>query len=463
MASLTTRQHPHSWGLRLAVVLAFAAAVVGVCAQPLLDGYLGDAHAQFLAEALVLVDRGRFELSILAYPPLPLILLVVYPAVIAPICWGALFTGALAESLARSAAHTQNYARLWLLGLLFLTPLAFTLSIDHFYEAMGLWLLFLAWRRWTGWLRTDITGYAFRAGLLIALAEYVTPLALLLALSFGAVLPLFRPLSMRKFLSVWLVLVFPPLISRLTIVGLGAIFTGAPAWSYRELIGQVPALVDVLMVSPLYLLVGAALLFARPRGRTLAYGLPLAALAVAAGLGLKFSLPFAVALLCLTAVGALPPRMPRRVQVGLAAAVLIQGIVLWSVLPWSVESPAARASAEQAVAEALRQRPDGSVLTDPETTARLVARTGTARPFVVPIDPGYPAAALTPAAFVDYILIGSSASLAQQYGDRNSRHFAPVWAGADYRLYRRADTPATAPDSAALAGVPARSFPRDVR
>ena len=96
MGSLATTLRRHSADQRaiavaswlLPVALVLPPLLLGI--EGALAGYLSNAHAQFLAEALMIDSRGDAGLVSWFFPPLPLVLLVLYPKAFMAVVWGAL-------------------------------------------------------------------------------------------------------------------------------------------------------------------------------------------------------------------------------------------------------------------------------------------------------------------------------------------------------------------------------------
>jgi hypothetical protein len=106
-------------------------------------------------------------------------------------------------------------------------------------------------------------------------------------------------------------------------------------------------------------------------------------------------------------------------------------------------TPALSAKRDTVIAQSLRDAAPYSILAD-TSAYRLIAYSGTARPFLLPVDPSFAAALDNPARSVQYILVttnGDSASnpVAARYRDRAPRGFQPEAAWPGGLLLRRDD------------------------
>lgn len=101
---------------------------------------------------------------------------------------------------------------------------------------------------------------------------------------------------------------------------------------------------------------------------------------------------------------------------------------------------------ELEIGRRLQQAPPRQVLTDDRSAYRLIARTGTARPFLLPPDPEFLLALNAPEAYVDYILLPTDSVpgvdlVADRYSRRPPDGFVvdATWPG--WVLYRRETAP----------------------
>lgn len=430
-----------SWRDRLLVavgiaLLALPLALVGAAVSA--QGALGNVDAQFLTQALIAVERGQFERLGFAFPPLPLILLALYPTPLASSLWGAFWVGALAFMLIKDALEREQRFLIVGVAALLLSPLALNLAGGNYGERMALFLLFWAWLRYVRWSTTGLTVHGFEAGLILGVAVFVTPLAVPLALAFGAALPAFRPMTLGAYLTGWLILAFPALIGLATWAYTGWLFTGEVVWLYDSPGARAEPLWFVLLLSPLYLAVGLRLLL-HPGVRLLVYLFPLGLLLASRLLGV-YSLAFEVMLLSIFALGAVSRQATRPGKALLLAGAAAQLLVAWLAFPWPSASPGDALG--QAVGRTLATAPAGSVLSDDATAYRAVAWAGTARPFVLPIDATFELALATPAAHVPYVFVcPGDSSLHDRYGERTPEGFVLEWTWEGCRLLRERGAP----------------------
>lgn len=154
---------------------------------------------------------------------------------------------------------------------------------------------------------------------------------------------------------------------------------------------------------PVAVVVGVLVLRAAPRGGGLLVGL-LSVPTLARLLGLRFPTELAVTTYTLIAAMAVPSTLTasgQRWLVVLAALQLATG-TLTAPWPWERFTPA---PGEAAFARQLAALPPRSVLLDDRSAYRLVARAGTARPFLLPADPEFARAVEDPADWVQFVLV----------------------------------------------------------
>lgn len=384
------------------------------------EGALSDLHARFLAQVLYALDRGRLETLGFAYPPLPLLLLLPWPGPWGIALWGGLALGGVGLLLLREARDRGEGVLLLLPLVLFLSPLAWTVAQADLASTLGLFLLLLAWRRYVTYAQTGLVVHAFVAGLILALAGYATPLALPLGVAFALGLGLFRPLSPPAWAAGALVLLFPLLLGLGTWAYLAWLFTQSPAFLYQGLRGEGGVGAALLPLAAPYLATGAILL-GRPSPRLLLYASPLLVLGSLGLLGNPVPATALALLLTLFAASALPLRLLPWQRGLLALAALVQGLAAWTLLP----PPEPNDPLAQALARSLREAPPLSVLAEEDTAYPLVALAGTARPFLLPQDPGYGLALAAPALLVERILLCPGVgTLGQRYGSKPPPGFA---------------------------------------
>jgi len=174
-----------------------------------------------------------------------------------------------------------------------------------------------------------------------------------------------------------------------------------------------------LVMAPLYIVMAVVIAYYRPLRLPvmLAFGVFVVGLRT-----FGFVLPdyFATVTFTLVALAAVPPRLPRHVWPLIMVTGLLQFGLGW-VMPLGGE-PAAWHRAvtsgvprpvdveETVVAQAMAERPRHSTLVDDRTAYRIIARTGTAHPFLTPADPLYGLALSQPARFVPSMLARATGS-----------------------------------------------------
>ena len=435
MAS-ASRKRP-SLSLPLEPLLGLLLALpVGVAALALVqEGYLSHANAAYLGKVYTALDRGKLETLGFSYPPLPLLLLLPWPSPWAPAVLGALALGLGFGLLLTEARRRSEPLLLVLFAGFLLSPAPFYLVAEDLAQTLGLVFLWWAWTFYRRWLDEGLSFHLFASGLVRGAAVYTTPIALPLGLFFALGLGLFRRLEPPAWAAASLVLLFP-LLSTLFAWGyLSWTFTGETAFLYAALPKETPSLGTVLLASPAYLGMGLLILL-RPRASFLLYPVPLLLFLALPPLGFGYTLPLAVGLLFLFALGGLPRLAlgPRIRAVGLGLA-LLQAALGWALLPSPEPPPDAL---ERAIGQALAQAPPRSILADDRESYRLLAWAGTARPFLLPPDAGFTLALSAPSLYVDRVLVCPGAgALYRRYGEDDPPGFREVWRYKGCRLLER--------------------------
>ena len=435
MAS-ASRKRP-SLSLPLEPLLGLLLALpVGVAALALVqEGYLSHANAAYLGKVYTALDRGKLETLGFSYPPLPLLLLLPWPSPWAPAVLGALALGLGFGLLLTEARRRSEPLLLVLFAGFLLSPAPFYLVAEDLAQTLGLVFLWWAWTFYRRWLDEGLSFHLFASGLVLGAAVYTTPIALPLGLFFALGLGLFRRLEPPAWAAASLVLLFP-LLSTLFAWGyLSWTFTGETAFLYAALPKETPSLGTVLLASPAYLGMGLLILL-RPRASFLLYPVPILLFLALPPLGFGYTLPLAVGLLFLFALGGLPRLAlgPRIRAVGLGLA-LLQAALGWALLPSPEPPPDAL---ERAIGQALAQAPPRSILADDRESYRLLAWAGTARPFLLPPDAGFTLALSAPSLYVDRVLVCPGAgALYRRYGEDDPPGFREVWRYKGCRLLER--------------------------
>lgn len=443
MASPATALPPEpraEWPVRLILALAVAVPLVLAAAMLAHDGWLSDTHGAFLHRVRFAIERGRLELLGFEYPPLPFLLLVPWPTITATWLLGGLALVGLATLVIDECTDRRSALPLVLLVATLWTPIGLHLVAGDFNEALGLVTLFVGWRHYRRWWATRQTVHGLYAGLWLGFAFYTSPLGLGVALIAGAVLPLLFPrLQIPPFASQLSLLVFPGLAATATWAYLAWVFIGRVALPFSPWEPGTPGIGSVLLWSLPYLAV-TALALRRPRATTAGMILPLLLLIGAARLGWHFSLSFAVGLLALVAIVALPRDMGRPLRALLGGLAIAQAIVAWWVVPIPTITDADRAA--RAVAEAIAPLPPRSVLIDDREADRLLKWAPSLEPYLTTRDTGFELAVARPVSTVQYVLAtAGDDGLTLDASRRPPDGFIRTWTWQGYTLFRRGDAP----------------------
>lgn len=442
--------HARPW-VRLLLAVAVAVPLALAAAGLAQDGWLSDTHGAFLHRVRFALERGRLELLGFEYPPLPFLLLVPWATTAATWLLGSFALAALAWLVVDECTDRRSILPLVLLTAALWTPVGLHLVANDFNEAIGLLALFVGWRHYRRWWATRQTIHGLRTGLWLGLAFYTSPLGLAVALVAGAVLPLVFPrLQIPPFASQLVLLVFPGFAAAATWAYLSWVFIGRVAFPFTPWEPDSPALALIVIWSIPYLLV-ALLALLRPSATTAGMLLPLGLLWVANRMGWHFSLAFAVVLLTLVAIVALPRRLDRGVRALVGFAAVVQAVAAWFVFPMPRLTPADRAA--RAVAEALATAPPRSILIDDRYAERLLKWSPSLEPYLTTRDTGFEIARAQPVNTVRYVLATPDEEGLTLDADRQPPlGFEPVWHWQGYALWRHADAPAPALRFDVLAG-----------
>jgi hypothetical protein len=404
-------------------------------------GLLSDVHAHFLAEALVINDRGASQLLSLIYPPLPLLLLTPFPYQSVAVLLGVLALFGIAALLLRDAWREEKWYLLAVVPLVLLTPASLELASAHYNEAIGLLLLLVAWRWFVRWVDTGITAYGFQSGLILALGVFASPLVFPLALILGGAPALFKGAHLSNYFTGWLILTFPALLAIVGWAFAGWVFTGSFEQTPVALVAPPESFAEVVAYSIVFL-AAASLAVVLGAWRMAALMIaPLVLLALSSFVGIGYTFALGVLLLTLFSLAVLPPFPDRSSQLLMVTAAALQLVVLWVAAPWPFPSTISEADYEEiALGEQLREVAPGRVLTDTGDAYRLIARAGTARPFLLPSDAVAYNTTLTSAMlYVDFVLLRpeSETAHAVRFDDAPPAGFYPDWQWRSYRMYRR--------------------------
>ena len=398
-------------------------------------GYLSDAHAGFLAKSYLAADRGRLELVGFYYPPLPLLLILPFHTVKAPVLFGSLALGAVFAYAIMEALTKRLYLVALAVLFLALTPPVYQLAMEDFSQAIGLLFLWLAWRLFDHWTEEKIAAYSFMAGLFFGLAVYSVPMALpmafLAALAAGPV----RKLSRNAWAAAALVIIFPALIGALIWAYLAWTFTDDLAFLY-----QVFRYKSVWYPDLLFLLY-AVVFFLTNRKALWELAVIGLTLPVSTLFGFGFTRGFALAFTGLFPLVNMQKKAPMLAQAALLVGAVLQFLAYHYAYPL-VPKPTNEQLIQREIGKSLAQAPDYSILTDDLTTYPYIAWSETSRPYLLPADGGYEMALSAPRTFVDYIFTCPDQSrLYRLFSYREPEGFVAAWRYRGCIFYREKDAP----------------------
>lgn len=427
--------------VRLLLVLAVVLPLALVAADLAREGWLSDTHGAFLSRVRFALERGRLELLGFEYPPLPFLLLVPWATTTATWVLGALAIGTITWFVLDECTDRRTVLPLVLLVAALWNPIGLRLVATDFNEAVGLLALFVGWRHYRRWWATRQTIHGLRTGLWLGLAFYTSPLGLALALVAGALLPLLFPrLQIPPFASQLVLLVFPGVAAACTWAYLSWVFIGRIAFPFTPWEPSSPELGIIALWSIPFLLV-TLLAVLRPSATSAGMLLPLGLLWVANRMGWHFSLAFAVVLLTLVAIVALPRHLDRGLRALVGMVAIVQAIAAWFAWPPPRLDDADRAA--RAVATALAHAPPRSILIDDRYAERLLKWAPTLEPYLTTRDTGFEIAKAQPMNTVRYVLATpDDEGLTLDADLRPPTGFLPVWNWRGYALWRRPDAAA---------------------
>ncbi|HRP07718.1 MAG TPA: hypothetical protein PLL69_04455 [Gemmatimonadales bacterium] len=429
---------PRATRLLLAVAVALPLAVLAAMLSR--DGWLSDTHGAFLWRVHFAVERGRLELLGFEYPPLPFMLLAPWASVAATWLLGSIAVAALAWLVVDECTDRRSVLPLLILVAALWTPIGMHLVVGNFNEAVGLLTLFIGWRHYRRWWETRQTVHGLLTGIWLGIAFYTSPLGLALALVAGAILPLVFPrLQIPPFASQLVLLVFPGLAAAITWAYLSWVFTGDVAFPFSAWEPGSPTLAHMMLWSAPYLVV-ALLLLLRPSATTAGLLLPMLLLWSANQLGWHYSLGFAVVMLALVAIIALPRDLDRSARALVGAVAVAQAVVAWVVIPAPRLDEADVAA--RTVAEALADAPPRSILIDDRQAGSLLKWTTSMESYLTTRDTGFELAVAQPLNTVRYVLVTGEGDLASLDSERRPpRGFIRTWSWEGYTLWRHPDAP----------------------
>lgn len=477
-----------AWYGHLLGALAFSAPFLGLSLWAQRGLFLSQGHARLVAAVLVALNRNHPEGIFSSYSPLSFLLALLKPSPLTLSLGAALAAGAMAwvlwNDLRRAPLGFIACLALW--AALVATPAAAFLATQSFSDMLLSLLFFLAWRSlydfvakgrvWSGFVAGMFLGAGFYAGF------YAVAWGLLcaLALPWAASTPEVASAKERReaLFAKMLVIAFPPLMALVSWAYLNWVASGDPWRFLRDLlsgplahlrrgtppmIGLVAALRETgyeLLRSPLYVLVGLTIALKAPQWLPL-YLVPIVSVALLRALGCYFPEALALSTCALMALMALSRWPSRRWRALWALTALLQVALSIALPAWDQEllrwrafltenKPLASDLVELEVATRLRQATPHSILVKDAAAYRLIARAGTARPFVLPGDTRFEQAASDPARHVKYLLVDAEESGLAAFGEMPPAGFVLEGTWPSGQLYRsRAApplfTPATSP------------------
>nr|WP_290667862.1 hypothetical protein [Ardenticatena sp.] len=490
LANSSTQRHPRThnlgelpWYGHIIGAVVFAIPFIWLAVWVFSLGFMSDAHAMFTAKVLLALDRGRLEFVGFAYPPLPFLLTLLYPSPLTASLWSALAAGATAWLLWQ---HLWQNRLSTAVNVLLLIAMAITSSSAYVatqsLDEMSTLLFFLlAWRFFLRFTRRRETWAGFAAGLVLGVGFFFHAYALLFGMLYALATPFFRSVPpdvpprkrWQALLTSSIIVTFPSLLAFATWTYINWLFTGnawrflaepaSPVYAFLHpvatpvygFVAGFRSVVDDLLHMPLVLAIGVIVAVSTPE-RLFTYLIaPLVILLVRA-MGLAYPTTFAVGTLSVMALAALPRRTSARWNILLVpAAILHMTIGLFAPPAQALTSewgmfllqgtPRQVDLREQTIAQRFRLAPARSILADDHTAYRFIARAGTARPFLLPVDPDFVSAVQAPRRFVRYVLVAEQLlpgdALAPRYTFRAPPGFTLDASWPGWRLYRRIDVP----------------------
>ena len=399
-------------------------------------GYLSDTHGAFLSRTLFALDRGQLELLGFEYPPLPFLMLLPWPTVTLAMILGALAVFSLAWLVLNDCTMRRSILPFILLLGAIWSPIGVHLVASDFNEAVGLFALYGGWRHYRRWWETRKTIHGLYTGLWLGVAFYTSPLGLGLALIAGAILPLLFPrLQIPPFASQLVLLVFPGIAATATWAYLSWVFTHRIAFPFTPWEPRSPSFLEIVVWTVPYLLVAFFSLL-KPKATTAGVLLPFVLLLAANRIGWHFSLAFAVVLLTLVAIIAIPPDLDRSQRALLGGAAILQALAAWALVPWPQTTP--QDATSRAVATALAPAPARSILIDDRYANGMLKWAPSLSPYLTTRDTGFEVALAEPGAAVQYVLVTPDDDGLSLDADRHPpTGFHLDWSWGGYTLYRR--------------------------
>lgn len=442
--------------------------------------YLSNQHAHLVAKALQAIERGRLEIIGFTYPPLPFLLTALFPKPFTPGIIAALAGGATAWLLLSHLIQVpiNNFSKVVIVFSLSVMPASLFIATQSLGDMVTLLLFLIAWNQFLRFTRAGETWSGFVAGLVLGLAFFFNPYALIYGLIYALASPLFyhwenKPLLQRNWqddLTLVVVIAFPTLLAFFSWSYLNWVFSGnpwrflndpaSPLFTYmsaevKPVYGFWAALwssINDLTRLPLYPVIGIIVLLVSPR-RFLAYLTPFIVSIFVRLFGLAYPQSFALTIYSVVAIAGIPRRTPKIWGWILIPIALINLAVAFFTMQQSSElrswetlligqKPGISDEFEWKVAQVLAKVPPRTILTDDRGSYRIIARAGTSEPFLLPGDTEFLLALSAPQRYVNYILIPINPvmvgdQVADRFGERDPAGFVLEAAWPGWKLLRK--------------------------
>lgn len=436
------------WWILLAIPYVLASVLI------LKHGYMSNTSSYLLDKAYLATETGHLSSIGFSYPPLPFLLLLIWPNPI----WLSILTvasaGFLLTILLKKLVLT-NLSRLTILlvsSSVFFSPDMLRIGTDNFPGILGIMLLVVALTNYKRYLKEKLIHHAFKSGLLLAAAFYTTNYAIF----FIPVFAFFSPIldeskKLSGHLPTIVVLIFPTLASLCIWSYLSWIFTGNATFYYP--INYIHSVSDPhwIFLFPIYFGVAIILATKTPL-RLLIYSIPLLLVAFSVLWGGSDDV-YVVVLFIIFAIVNLPCNVPSWGKWVILLAAMIQWAV---VIPqfhhlvtyddwWKIGINGQKVNhfdVDLFVSRRLSKAPSRSILTDDRQTYRLIALAGTSKPFLLPANNLFEIASNQPSLFCAYLLITNSGhSTLSRYNKKPPAGMIMDAKFNKYILYRKLDAP----------------------
>lgn len=442
--------------------------------------YLSNQHAHLVSKALQAIERGRLEIIGFTYPPLPFLLTALFPKPFTPGIIAALAGGATAWLLLAHLFQVQinNFSKVIIVFCLSMMPASLFIATQSLGDMVTLLLFLIAWNQFLRFTREGETWSGFVSGLVLGLAFFFNPYALIYGLIYALASPLFyhwenKPLLERNWrddLTLVVVIAFPTLLGFFSWSYLNWVFSGNP-WRFlndpasplfiymnaevNPVYGVGAALLSSihdLMHLPLYPVIGIIVLLVSPR-RFPAYLTPFIVSILVRSFGFAYPQSFALTIYSVVAIAGIPRRTPKVWGWILIPVALINLVIAFSTMQQSSElrtwetllidqKPATSDEFEWKVAQVFTRVAPRTILTDDRSSYRIIARTGTSQPFLLPGDTEFLLALSAPQRYVNYILIPTNKvmggeQVADRFGERDPVGFVLEASWPGWKLLRK--------------------------